>query len=842
MIIELKQRFSQYKFFWKIQRRYRLIKFEVAKRYYQLREFAVKVSSMRAFIFNMFKNSLPYFVLPMLIAFLTQAMEEPLRPWFVNKGWVVLRDTDYSTLVATVTSISGLFIGLYYTAITSISGAIYSKLPQSLRQLLFNESLGKNYLKYLVFFTFLGILFLTQYVLGYRVNPLNVPIITILAGFAVFAFYQLGVRVLSLFEPTKLSNEIFINIHKSVKNVLPGNKNWKVGEFQKHERNIVQYWLESIDALAELSTTEKHLSGKVFLKFVNEITHFLCWYEYNKDKIPRSSEWFKSKLEHPNWYKSTDTVTTLAFQFSHTLQPTMVRDYRWLENELSKVLLSCLETNLNADKYEFADGTLTNIKTYVETISKKGDITWALSVIELTANIVAKHINVICKKSSDQNENLTGICDAVAALPTNCFLAFKQGLDQRHGSRIKDFVKKREWRRSNFIYEIPLSENTIKKLEWLSERLMFEYQIEKKYITPDWYILDEVCREEELSFTKNLDLITNEVGKLYKGWVGNLIAAKRFWLASTCIIREKEFWSKFSYQRPELDEYLNSLLAHKNDENQWSDFDLNIIFGIVEGRLTTIQDINEVVLKGLLPYNRPVNFPDYHGLLLHSLGESVFQALINNETEKAEKQYRTYFWVSFYKFSELISEKYKHAWQSENQLRIASTALIDLFDLTGYGLVLSKFNKNKRLELFIGRVWEHYFNEDLGRFGQVLATVNYFDSFHGLGNRWDHRFNWKNTINLKLSSEIETKEISISTRYFHTEQIKLHDDPVVRLFACKPRDFNREGVDFFATEVIVPKLGAEGERLVNIRRDLTNDILREKEKYSTYIKGLSDAE
>ena len=226
---------------------------------------------------------------------------------------------------------------------------------------MFNESLGKNYLKYLVFFTFLGILFLTQYVLGYRVNPLNVPLITILAGFAVFAFYQLGVRVLSLFEPTKLSNEIFINIHKSVKNVLPGNKNWKAGEFQKHERNVVQYWLESIDALAELSTTEKHLSGKVFLKFVNEITHFLCWYEYNKDKIPRSSEWFKSKLEHPNWYKSTDTVTTLAFQFSHTLQPTMVRDYRWLENELSKVLLSCLETNFNADKYEFADGTLTNI-------------------------------------------------------------------------------------------------------------------------------------------------------------------------------------------------------------------------------------------------------------------------------------------------------------------------------------------------------------------------------------------------------------------------------------------------------------------------------------------------
>ncbi len=842
MIIELKQKFSQYKFFWKIQRRYKLIRFDVAKRYYLLQEFAVKFFSVLTFIFSMFKSSLPYFVLPISIALLTQALEEPLRPWFVNKGWIILKDTDYSTLVATVTSISGLFIGLYYTAITSISGAIYSKLPQNLRQLLFNESLGKNYLRYLAFFTFLGILFLTQYVLGYRVNPINVPIITVLAGFAVFAFYQLGLRVLSLFEPTELSTEIFKNVHKSVKNVIPGNNNWKVPEFQKHEQNEVKSWLEPIDALAILSSSERHLSGKVFLKFVGQITRFLCWYEFNKDKIPRNSEWFQSKLEHPDWYKSNDTETNFAFQFGQILQPNIVRDYRWLENELSKVLLTCLETNLNTENYDFAHGTLNNIKFYVEVISKKGDVAWALKVVELTAGIATKHINLVCKKGTDQNENLTGLCDAIAELPISSFLAFRQGLKLRDGSKISGFIKKKEWRRSNFIYEIPLSENTIKKLEWLSERLVFEYQIEKKYITPDWYILDEVCRAEELSFTKNLDLITSEVGKLYKGWVGNLIAAKRFWLASTCIIREKEFWSKFTYQRSGLDDYLNSLLDHKNNVAQWSDFDLNSIFDFVEGRLITIQNINETVLKGLLPYNRTINFPDYHGLLLHSLGENVFEALINNDTEKAGKLYRTYVWVSFYKFSELTSEKYKHTWQLENQFRIASAALIDLFDLTGYGLVLSKFNKNQRLELFIKSVWEQYFNQDPSRFLRVLATINYFDSSLGLGNRWDHRFNWKNAINLKLSSEIETKEIAMSKHYFDTEKVKLHDDPVVRLFARNPRGFNREGIDAFVTIILIPKVSSKDEKLVNIRRDLRSDILREKQKYDKYVKSISDAE
>lgn len=842
MIIELKQKFSQYKLFWKIQRLYKLIKFEVAKGYYLLKEFAVKFSSMLAFIFNMFKNSLPYFVLPISIALLTQSLEAPLRPWFVNNGWIVLKDTDYSTLVATVTSISGLFIGLYYTAITSISGAIYTKLPQSLRQLLFNESIGKNYLRYLVFFTFLGILFLTQYVLGYRVNPINVPIITVLAGFAVFAFYQLGVRVLSLFEPTELSTEIFKNIHKSVKNVIPGNNNWKVPEFQKHEQSKVQSWLESIDALATLSSSERHLSGKVFLKFVDQITRFLCWYEFNKDKVPRNSEWFESKLEHPDWYKSNDSVTNRAFQFGQILQPKIVRDYRWLENELSKVLLTCLKTNLNSKNYDFAHGTLNYIKLYVEVISKKGDIAWSLKVIEKTASIATTHINLVCKKGTDQNENLTILCDEIAGLPINSFLAFRQGLELRDGIKISDFVKKKEWRRSNFIYEIPLSENTIKKLEWLSERLVFEYQIENKYITPDWYILGEVSREEELSFIKNINLFANEVGKLYQSWVANLIAARRFWLASTCIIREKEFWSKFSYQRSELSDYHSSLLAHKNNEAQWSNFELDNIFDVVQKRLNTIQDINEVVLKGLLPYSRPASLPDYHGFLLHSLGESVFEALINNDLGKVGKLYRTYVWVSFYKFSELISEKYKHTWQIENQVRIASAALVDLFDLTGYAIVISKFNKNKRLEFFIQSIWEQYFNQEQSRFSQVLSTVNYFDSFPGIGNRWDHRFNWKNAINLKLSSEIDTKEIAMSKHYFDTEKVKLHNDPIVRLFARNPRDFNREGIDAFVTTILIPKLSSEDERLVNVRRDLRNDILREKEKYDKYIKSVSDAE
>ena len=279
MIIGFKQRLSQFKIFWKTRRWLKSKQFDLAKVFYSLKKLENNIRQFLVVFVTMFRGSLAYFIAPIIIASLTQLTERPLRDWFISYGWVVLKDSDYATLVATVTSISGLFIGLYYTAITSIGSSIYSKVPQSLRQLLLNERFGNNYLRYLVFFTFLGILFLALHVLGYKVNPANVPIITLLGGLAVFAFFQLGIRVLSLFEPTQFAGEIFRNISNSVLKVMPGSARWKDPSFQKHEQKSVQYWLESIHALTEISSSEKHLSGKVFVNFNINGRDF----EYKKD-------------------------------------------------------------------------------------------------------------------------------------------------------------------------------------------------------------------------------------------------------------------------------------------------------------------------------------------------------------------------------------------------------------------------------------------------------------------------------------------------------------------------------------------------------------------------------
>ena len=839
MIIEIQQRLSQYKSYWQFRKWIKLKSFYISRTYYSIRQKLSNYKQVLSALFIMYKAAFVYFLLPILVATVTQCIEFPTRSWFVANGWVILKDSDYSTLVATVTSISGLFIGLYYAAMTTIGGSIYSKVPQSLRQLLLNERYGNAYLNYLVSFTFWGILLLAQYVLGYRVNPLNIPLIVLFGGFAVFAFFQIGVRALSLFEPTEFAGEIFDNISKSVKRLLPGASHWDSPAFQKHEHKNVQHWLETIQALAEIATSEKHLSGKVFINFTQKITQFLSWYEYQKDRIPRNSEWFTLIHQHPDWYQTDDIQTSHAYRSGHILEPIKVPNFRWLEKELSGVLFSCLRLNLANHNYSHAMQTLGCIEMYLETISAKGDMTWAFEVLSQATEVCEEHINEVVKNKEDQTAELIGLCDYVAYLPINAYLAYVKSLSSRNGEVISRLIDGINWNNKNSIYKEQLSENTIKKLEWFQERMRFEYDVEGKFITPDWYVKNEICNQEAISFVRNTNEIIDKFGAMYSSWVKNLTFSRRYWLASACSVREKEFWYKISYQSQVFSSYWKSLSNYQKHDESWPAFNIDELNKTLEEKNDKVEQSRTVLLDKLIPVKRPDKFPDYPGVFLHSQGESLFEALLSNDETRIIELFPSYYFSSFYQFSKLLSRDFNELSKAENMAKVASAALIDLLELTGFAIVLLRFHRNTRLSDWIQRIWERHLSEP-AKVSQLMATVNMYDSAHEIPHRNEHRFNWEHCICGKLSNELDTKEVYRKGNYFHSEKIVMHDDPLVRLFAKEDLGLNHKGIDVFVTELLIPKLENPKQEISKFRRDLRDKIQREIERYEQYQKGELD--
>ncbi|WP_138589289.1 hypothetical protein [Pseudoalteromonas ruthenica] len=750
---------------------------------------------------------------------------------------MILEESDYATLLATITSISGLFIGLYYTALTSVGSAIYARVPQSLRALLLKEKKGDAYLRYLVALTFFGVLLLSSWVLGYRANPLTAPLLALGGGIAVIAFYQLGARLFSLFEPTKLADEVIGQMKSSIENLQPNKPSWLTPRFQLHERKRNLYHIETLEALSDIAKSEPHMNGKVFINFTNKIMAFLCWYERQKSVMPKNSEWFSPKYNHPEWYKTSDTETSIRYGTSMPLQPEVIRDHRWLERRLFNILLSCLESNLNSPDFQLALQALGCINRYSVQIAKTGEFYWLLEVLDGTSLVCEKFINA--SLSRDQHEqpiNHVALCDAVSAIPINCMLSYFKVLSSRTGDNLKAQVNEITWSKPETIYKNNWPNKALTRLEWLLPRMQFETGIEKKAITPKWYILNEVAREEANSLAEAMPFVTHDFGSKYKVWIDKLVTSRRYWLAATCIVRAREFWNKLDYHLEDLDVYLSSLLQYRKHDKTWPNIGLSELHEDIKKNNEIVNEYCLKCLPELSKVNRPNELPDFAGYFLHHLGEVLFKAFMNNDYSTVRKVYGSYFNESFVMFKKLMPNEVQDEWHLTQNLKVAATPLLDLLDLTGYGLILGHFYGNSDLSKFISLMWRLYFSDQhqIQKVDQLMATIKLLKGGFEIPHRSQYRFNWKQGVTNKLSKSVPKDNFNPSRELMGGREIRLHDDPLVRLFSSSRTGTYYDGVNVFVFYTLADKNIKSVQEFYQSGWSLKQDIEKEEEHYAKY--------
>ena len=89
-----------------------------------------------------------------------------LVPWVTKLGLTIPTGSDYGTLLAALIGVGGVFIGLYYAAISAVCGAIYARLPNNIRDLLAQEQVGNAYMRSLAVLTSLAVCLLVSHALG----------------------------------------------------------------------------------------------------------------------------------------------------------------------------------------------------------------------------------------------------------------------------------------------------------------------------------------------------------------------------------------------------------------------------------------------------------------------------------------------------------------------------------------------------------------------------------------------------------------------------------------------------------------------------------------------------
>ena len=505
-------------------------------------------------------------VLAILLTALLQFFNPHFTTWFTKIGFTIPEESSYGTFLGAVIGVGGVFIALYYAAVSTIGSAIYARFPNNIRDLLAHEKLGSAYMRLLALITFFGVCLLIFHTAGLEPIILAMPLLIVGTGVMVFGFIRLGTRVFNLFDPTSLSHNLFDQLQQCHRQMQVGGYRWSNQSFQHSSHQIAQRNIDTLTTLSEIVAEEPHLNGHPFAHLCNNLLLFLRNYETKRKLIPTNSLWYRQRYEHPDWYRTGDMETSLAYETATGLQPKVVRDTRWIEFSILPILQRCVEINLEKKRYEIVNLLLNYLDTYIQRLSREHQIEFAVNLISDISTWCEKFLFVV-EDNVVEEEPLEhmGICDQLATMAINALVSYVDEIENYYRQdsilqRISDIT----WTSEKSIYKTGFAEHVLEELESLRPRLEFEKKVEGHIISETWYIQKLIARKEAENLQNVIVCLYEQSAKLYKHWIETATTSRHPWLAAVIISRETEYWNKLDHHMPALYELWDDL----NSDNE----------------------------------------------------------------------------------------------------------------------------------------------------------------------------------------------------------------------------------------------------------------------------------
>ena len=822
--------FSQYRIFWRLRRFVDGVLFWLRANtfgmLYRLREEKINRSVRLEIIKITWWNIL----WAILVAVILLLIDPYLYESYEQYNLKVSDDGDYVTFMATISGIGGVFIGLYYASISAVASSIYSKVPNNIRDLLTQERFGNVYIKFLSFVTFLGLVLIALKIIGLGRIYLAIPVMTLFSGVGIIAFVKLGGYAFNLFDPTKLSFYLFEQLQRWLETVKAGGFRWSDNKFQGNAHKQASLSLDTLCTLSDITSKQIHLRGRALLTLYSNLILFLRIYEGAKRSIPSDSQWYEQKYEHRDWYRTTDSSTSLANQTGTALQPKITNNKEWVEDRVIPILKDYLAINLKEERYREISDFASHFRNYIVLLAKSGRVDHALDVLKDFSEIA---LDIISPKSEKlvTNEVLEklAIIEEFSFMPIEIALACREYVEKLDADMVEKRLAKINWKKDAELYRYEFPLYCLPTLEWLKPRLNFEIATAGHRISPIWYQKELLLQVESDVFTKNTNSLITKSSQLYKSWIEKTKHTKHPWLASAVMSREWEFWHKIDPQIEIWEAKWNNLSAEKKIKDlPWSNFDSEELKVASKNRQKELLELMSIQNIELSFIKRPEDFPDYAGQFLHTIGEVSFDALLTNDSDFFSSIFESYFYGCMKQFENLRPESSSIDWRTEQNLKIAIAPLLDLIAISGYARLMADYHHNESLWDVVITAWDEYFTVDVSKLSFFNAAISVVKSAFEISHRSILRTNWQMKIRNKLS-DVSRHEVYLPDS-ISSDTVIDHGSALVRIFARGRYISSYDGIDIFTALYLCTKEGAEDLDFGWSGRRLQDSLDREESK------------
>jgi len=705
-------RWQRKRWFWRSRYFFGRLAFAAGKFLFVQRERAKHTREGVSIAGQIFRSIAPYLILSVLIAVALEVGENALadvtvvRPilakhaleWLVSVRESISRSVQSLTVLFSITaSVSGVFLGLYFTAISVVAGSVFARVPGNLRELLLNEKVGNQYIRILGVLTSVSVILLGHLAYGGMPGAFSTFLVIVLGCFGVLGFLKLGMRAFNFFDPASLSNSLF---HKLRNNVWQSSANgfrWEDPSFQAHYQKLAERNVGTLKSLISYCTQDQHMEPAPLTTVMQNTAGFLAYYARLRSSIPSDSRWYSLAPRYKSYFFQDSSQLTLVLETHTPVQPQMVPDQYWLEDRIVDVLLCSIGKAIATKNMGVVYSFFEVLQMHVDMLGANLEIEKGYEIIQRLTKPIEQYFDSPSFSEKECGATDLAVFDYYGLISMSLILGFCKVVDD---SSLRTMMREagKPTSSAKGIYQNRIPPALLSRIEYVRKGQDFEKAVEKKTISPDWYV-------RHLVLIRCLDLLKEAAEKsasllddFYVKRSEKLLAKKRSVLASTHCLRGLEMCSKLNAHFPTLKELVEEFEKGAKCTDlpppKWN-------WEQIKKRIDDSHDKLMKVLASCMPVlaalDQKESVPDQFGRAYSTVCQDCFDSLADRRADRFVALFPLLFDASLKAHEKL--GKQSQDLQPTSALLLTLEPLLDIQSLSGYAMLYSEL-------LHMPEVWQ----------------------------------------------------------------------------------------------------------------------------------------
>lgn len=738
---------------------------------------------------------------------------------------------ELGLLVSTVVTVTGVFLGLYFTALSAVAGSLFMRAPEDLQLLFFRNRQGNQYIKTLVMTMLTGVYYLLLRSYGYKVGFLGPILITALTVYAIVRFMSLGIRTFYFIHPGEASATVTGDAARAIDGAGARGLGWKQPFLQNHSRKQAKQSLRTLTSLIDFGVDAIKLSEQQLVDIARYTGGLLAYYIEHKKKIPTESEWFDTKQKHQNWLLADSSELTMALNTGTTLATKSLKDRVWFENECLDIILKIFEILVERHEWGYANACIETVISCLDEVSKNLFLDETKYIIERLHKVIDEVAisSPIPTEDKDRQGQLAMI-DSFGRLATGLLVGLLQHLDKRTCKELTAEIESTKWLGGESIYGTKLPGGMLSNLEATKKGLEVEVGMEGKVRSPNWY-LTTITTQQYLQKLKDFyEYMKSLQPNFFDKNIEMLIAAQKHVQAAHLNERWLEFSHKMLVSGQMLQKLSDECVRNKKVEDlPWPTYDPDAERAELLEQDKKANDKSARLIPALatLPQSDLLELPDYFGQAYTFGVMAAYEAARENEAERLQKIFPAVL-IGALRAHDLLREE-TSGWSDESKIIFSTEPLEDLLVLSGFIKLYSELYNNPELWSACEDIWSRYLAVGDARaiIQMLAASSTYRDSVFKIMPKATLRQNWDFRFRDKLEEMGLAAESEFSNSFTGEENTINHRSALIRVMARRVEMIDFEARTVFFVTYLSTLDAADGTDFPD-RFDLERSIAREE--------------